>query len=163
MRAKCCFNYANGIIKNCIGIQVVKMLVAVVVLFVICWGPILVDNMLTAYGYLPRVKVGTYKHLNTAFQLMAYFNRQIDVLFIKLPPFAFVRFNFSETRRFTRTLLRSNSFPQCFVSFLHRVNADRWKLFVNVPSVFLRISFEMSKNISPSYLFDLHFVKQNRV
>lgn len=51
------------------------MLVAVVVLFVICWGPILVDNMLTAYGYLPRVKVGTYKHLNTAFQLMAYFNR----------------------------------------------------------------------------------------
>ncbi|KAG6794587.1 QRFP-like peptide receptor isoform X1 [Apis mellifera caucasica] len=58
--------------------QVVKMLVAVVVLFVICWGPILVDNMLTAYGYLPRVKVGTYKHLNTAFQLMAYFNSCIN-------------------------------------------------------------------------------------
>lgn len=54
------------------------MLVAVVVLFVICWGPILVDNMLTAYGYLPRIKVGTYKHLNTAFQLMAYFNRYVD-------------------------------------------------------------------------------------
>lgn len=62
------------IIKNCIG-QVVKMLVAVVVLFVICWGPILVDNMLTAYGYMPHEKAGTYKHLNTAFQLMAYFNR----------------------------------------------------------------------------------------
>ncbi|KAF3427288.1 hypothetical protein E2986_02331 [Frieseomelitta varia] len=58
--------------------QVVKMLVAVVVLFVICWGPILVDNMLTSYGYLPRVKVGTYKHLNTAFQLMAYFNSCIN-------------------------------------------------------------------------------------
>lgn len=54
------------------------MLVAVVVLFVICWGPILVDNMLTSYGYLPRIKVGTYKHLNTAFQLMAYFNRYVD-------------------------------------------------------------------------------------
>ncbi|KOC68526.1 Pyroglutamylated RFamide peptide receptor [Habropoda laboriosa] len=58
--------------------QVVKMLVAVVVLFAICWGPILVDNMLTAYGFLPRVKVGTYKHLNTAFQLMAYFNSCIN-------------------------------------------------------------------------------------
>ncbi|XP_076679790.1 pyroglutamylated RF-amide peptide receptor isoform X5 [Andrena cerasifolii] len=57
--------------------QVVKMLVAVVVLFAICWGPILVDNMLTAYGFLPRIKTGTYKHLNTAFQLMAYFNRWI--------------------------------------------------------------------------------------
>ncbi|KAK9307064.1 hypothetical protein QLX08_002407 [Tetragonisca angustula] len=58
--------------------QVVKMLVAVVVLFVICWGPILVDNMLTSYGYIPRIKVGTYKHLNTAFQLMAYFNSCIN-------------------------------------------------------------------------------------
>ncbi|KAK1124224.1 hypothetical protein K0M31_006599 [Melipona bicolor] len=54
------------------------MLVAVVVLFVICWGPILVDNMLTSYGYLPRVKAGTHKHLNTAFQLMAYFNSCIN-------------------------------------------------------------------------------------
>lgn len=51
------------------------MLVAVVVLFAICWGPILIDNVLTAYGYLPRIKGGTHKHLNTAFQLMAYFNR----------------------------------------------------------------------------------------
>ncbi|XP_071568210.1 QRFP-like peptide receptor isoform X3 [Temnothorax nylanderi] len=55
--------------------QVVKMLVAVVVLFTICWTPLLVDNVLTAYEYLPRVKSGMHKHLNTAFQLMAYFNR----------------------------------------------------------------------------------------
>ncbi|OAD54971.1 Vasopressin V1a receptor [Eufriesea mexicana] len=59
--------------------QVVKMLVAVVVLFVICWAPILVDNMLTAYGILPRVKADTHKHLNTVFQLMAYFNRSLTV------------------------------------------------------------------------------------
>ncbi|XP_070528737.1 QRFP-like peptide receptor isoform X2 [Cardiocondyla obscurior] len=55
--------------------QVVKMLVAVVVLFAICWAPMLIDNVLTAYDYLPRVKGGVHKHLNTAFQLMAYFNR----------------------------------------------------------------------------------------
>ncbi|KAG7210800.1 hypothetical protein KM043_012291 [Ampulex compressa] len=58
--------------------QVVKMLVAVVVLFAICWGPILIDNVLTAYGYLPRQKSGTQKHLHTAFQLMAYFNSCIN-------------------------------------------------------------------------------------
>ncbi|XP_029677270.1 QRFP-like peptide receptor isoform X1 [Formica exsecta] len=58
--------------------QVVKMLVAVVVLFAICWAPMLIDNVLTAYGYLPRLKNGTHKHLNTMFQLMAYFNSCIN-------------------------------------------------------------------------------------
>ncbi|XP_032664076.1 QRFP-like peptide receptor isoform X1 [Odontomachus brunneus] len=58
--------------------QVVKMLVAVVLLFALCWGPILIDNVLTAYGYLPRIKSGAHKHLNTVFQLMAYFNSCIN-------------------------------------------------------------------------------------
>ncbi|XP_033217752.1 QRFP-like peptide receptor isoform X2 [Belonocnema kinseyi] len=58
--------------------QVVKMLVAVVVLFAICWSPMLVDNVLTAYGILPRQKFGNYKHMNTAFQLMAYLNSCIN-------------------------------------------------------------------------------------
>ncbi|XP_066597549.1 QRFP-like peptide receptor [Prorops nasuta] len=58
--------------------QVVKMLVAVVVLFAICWSPLLIDNVLTAYGVIPRLRSGTSKHLNTAFQLMAYFNSCIN-------------------------------------------------------------------------------------
>ncbi|KAK0076159.1 hypothetical protein PV326_011022, partial [Microctonus aethiopoides] len=58
--------------------QVVKMLVAVVVLFAICWSPILIDNVLTAYGILPKIRFGTFKHMNTAFQLMAYFNSCIN-------------------------------------------------------------------------------------
>ncbi|KAF7411391.1 hypothetical protein HZH66_000287 [Vespula vulgaris] len=58
--------------------QVVKMLVAVVVLFAICWGPILIDNVLTAYRILPRQRKGIYKHMNTAFHLMAYFNSCIN-------------------------------------------------------------------------------------
>ncbi|XP_012270260.1 QRFP-like peptide receptor [Orussus abietinus] len=58
--------------------QVVKMLVAVVVLFAICWSPMLIDNVLTAYGVIPRIKSSTFKHLNTAFQLMAYFNSCIN-------------------------------------------------------------------------------------
>ncbi|XP_020292673.1 pyroglutamylated RFamide peptide receptor-like isoform X2 [Pseudomyrmex gracilis] len=58
--------------------QVVKMLVAVVVLFAICWAPMLIDNVLTAYGVFPRIKHGAHKHFNTAFQLMAYFNSCIN-------------------------------------------------------------------------------------
>ncbi|XP_053599069.1 QRFP-like peptide receptor [Microplitis demolitor] len=58
--------------------QVVKMLVAVVVLFAICWSPLLIDNVLTAYDILPRIKHGSIKHMNTAFQLMAYFNSCIN-------------------------------------------------------------------------------------
>lgn len=58
--------------------QVVKMLVAVVVLFAICWSPMLIDNVLTAYGIFPKQKHSHYKHMNTAFQLMAYLNSCIN-------------------------------------------------------------------------------------
>ncbi|XP_043280555.1 QRFP-like peptide receptor [Venturia canescens] len=58
--------------------QVVKMLVAVVVLFAVCWSPLLIDNVLTAYNIFPTMDSSTFKHLNTAFQLMAYFNSCIN-------------------------------------------------------------------------------------
>jgi hypothetical protein len=55
--------------------QVVKMLIAVVALFVLCWAPVLIDNVLTAYGALPYIRTANLKHMATAFHLMAYFNR----------------------------------------------------------------------------------------
>uniref|UniRef100_A0A1Y1LPF2 G-protein coupled receptors family 1 profile domain-containing protein n=1 Tax=Photinus pyralis TaxID=7054 RepID=A0A1Y1LPF2_PHOPY len=55
--------------------QVVYMLVAVVVLFAICWGPLLIDNVLTAYNVLPKQRTGYLKYMGTTFHLMAYFNR----------------------------------------------------------------------------------------
>lgn len=61
-------------------LQVTKMLVAVVVVFVICWAPLLLDNLLTAYGVFPhsyqRVadQVG-YKYMSVTFHLLSYFNR----------------------------------------------------------------------------------------
>ena len=51
------------------------MLVAVVVIYVICWGPMLIDNVLQAYGILPFLRTGSLKYMGTAFHLMAYFNR----------------------------------------------------------------------------------------
>ncbi|XP_042216630.1 QRFP-like peptide receptor, partial [Homarus americanus] len=53
--------------------QVVSMLVVVVVLFVVCWGPILVVNVLKAYGILPAYST-TLMHIVTATDLLSYCN-----------------------------------------------------------------------------------------
>ncbi|XP_076545271.1 pyroglutamylated RF-amide peptide receptor-like [Osmia lignaria lignaria] len=58
--------------------QVMKMLVAMGVVFTVCWGPVLIDNTLTAYSVLPQVKQGMYIHFNTAFQLMAFYNSCVN-------------------------------------------------------------------------------------
>ncbi|XP_034251332.1 gastrin/cholecystokinin type B receptor-like [Thrips palmi] len=63
--------------------QVTKMLVAVVVVFVICWAPLLVDNLLTAYGVLPHgyERVGDlkgYKYMSVCFHLLSYFNSCVN-------------------------------------------------------------------------------------
>jgi len=45
--------------------QVIKMLVAVVVLFVICWSPTLVINLLKGYHVLEQTNEGNLKELVT--------------------------------------------------------------------------------------------------
>ncbi|XP_054714774.1 QRFP-like peptide receptor [Uloborus diversus] len=58
--------------------QVIKMLVAVVVLFILCWAPILITNLLTAFDVLDRLNYGYLKPMRTAFHLMSYFNSCIN-------------------------------------------------------------------------------------
>ena len=58
-------------------LKVIKMLVAVVVIYVLCWGPMLVDNVLQAYGISSHIRIGWLKYMGTIFHLMAYFNRLI--------------------------------------------------------------------------------------
>ncbi len=55
--------------------QVVRMLIAIVVTYVICWGPLLIFNVLQAFGYIGDFLLGFEKHTKTAISLMAYFNR----------------------------------------------------------------------------------------
>lgn len=74
-------------------LQVIKMLVAVVVVFVICWAPLLVDNVLTAYEVLPHSyeRVGDkvwLKYMSIFFHLLSYFNRWVRLSIpCPLPPF----------------------------------------------------------------------------
>src|SRR5260370_38655173 len=54
------------------------MLVAVVVLFVLCWSPILIINMLTSVGILEPLNEGYLKPLRTVAHLMSYVNSCIN-------------------------------------------------------------------------------------
>ncbi|XP_076346394.1 QRFP-like peptide receptor [Tachypleus tridentatus] len=58
--------------------QVIKMLVAVVLLFIVCWAPILITNAMTAFGYLHHLNYGFLKPLRTTFHLLSYFNSCIN-------------------------------------------------------------------------------------
>ncbi|WAR22847.1 OX2R-like protein [Mya arenaria] len=54
--------------------QVIKMLVAIVLLYLICWGPITVNNLLVAFGCLDDLHLGFLRPMRIAFFLMSYFN-----------------------------------------------------------------------------------------
>jgi hypothetical protein len=54
------------------------MLVAVVVLFVLCWAPLLILNVLYAYGVISKYSNdGDNKNILSAFTVMAYSNRWV--------------------------------------------------------------------------------------
>lgn len=68
------------------------MLVAVIVLFTICWSPSLIDNVLVAFGVVERLNYGYLKHLRQAFALMSYFNSCVNPFV-----YAFMSKNFRAT------------------------------------------------------------------
>jgi len=60
--------------------QVVKMLIVVVLLFAICWGPVLINNVLVAAGVLSQLHYGYLKPLRQAFYLLSYLNSCLNPL-----------------------------------------------------------------------------------
>ena len=59
-------------------LQVINMLVAIIVLFAICWGPSLIDNVLIAFGVLNQLHYGYLKPMRMAFSLMSYANSCVN-------------------------------------------------------------------------------------
>ncbi|CAG0886698.1 unnamed protein product [Darwinula stevensoni] len=56
--------------------SVVRMLVVVVLLFLLSWGPFLMESVLTSFGVIDELHTSPeLKHMRLAFALMAYFNR----------------------------------------------------------------------------------------
>ena len=68
------------------------MLVAIILLFSICWGPTFVDNVLVAFGVLDSLNYGVLKHIREAFALMSYINSCINPIV-----YAFMSKNFRES------------------------------------------------------------------
>jgi hypothetical protein len=56
------------------------MLAAVVVLFIFCWTPILVFNLLRGFGVISRYNKGILKPINTASHLLSYLNSALNPL-----------------------------------------------------------------------------------
>lgn len=59
-------------------LQVIKMLIVVVIVFVLCWTPILVINVLTAFKVTPSLNYGHMKAIKTAFHLFSYANSCVN-------------------------------------------------------------------------------------
>lgn len=60
--------------------QVIKMLILVVCLFVLCWAPILILNVLTAFGGVATLNYSYLKPLRTCFHLLSYLNSCVNPL-----------------------------------------------------------------------------------
>jgi len=58
--------------------QVIKMLIVVVAIFVLCWAPILIINVLTAFIIIPILNYGNMKAIKTAFHLFSYANSCVN-------------------------------------------------------------------------------------
>ena len=54
------------------------MLVTIVSLFAICWGPILMNNVLVAFRILDNLHTGFLKPMRMAFHLMSYANSCVN-------------------------------------------------------------------------------------
>ena len=55
--------------------RIIPMLVLVVIIFIICWAPLLIFNVLQAFNIIPTQLFDNLKHLKTGLSLLAYFNR----------------------------------------------------------------------------------------
>ena len=66
----------SAVIKKFIFLdKVIPMLIIVVVLFNVCWSPLLVFEVLQAFDILPTQLFDELKHIKTFVSLLAYFNR----------------------------------------------------------------------------------------
>ena len=68
------------------------MLITVIVLFVICWAPTLVDNILVSFNILSQLHLGALKPMRQAFVLLSYFNSCLNPMV-----YAFMSRHFRQT------------------------------------------------------------------
>ena len=70
------------------------MLVAIIIVFVICWAPITINNVLVAFKVLPMLHIGPVKYVREAFHVMSYANSCVNPIV-----YGFMSKNFRQTFR----------------------------------------------------------------
>ncbi|KAK3761512.1 hypothetical protein RRG08_016656 [Elysia crispata] len=71
------------------------MLVLVVVLFILCWGPIIINNVLVAFEVLHKLHYGYLKPMRITFNLLSYINSCVNPIV-----YAFMSKNFRQSFRY---------------------------------------------------------------
>ncbi|CAH1773989.1 unnamed protein product [Owenia fusiformis] len=102
--------------------QVIKMLVTVIVIFALCWGPFLIDNVLVSFDKRFELNYFELKPMRLAFSLMAYCNSCVNPIV-----YAFMSKNFRESfkqalkscckRNYQNERIRSTRLSQHQMSF----------------------------------------------
>ncbi|CAB4064917.1 unnamed protein product [Lepeophtheirus salmonis] len=82
--------------------RVIRMLAAIVVVFVLCWSPFLVMNIFRSFGVVNISLHGFVKYDNTTFTLMAYLNSALNPII-----YGFMSQNFRDNFRRTVGCLKS--------------------------------------------------------
>lgn len=54
------------------------MLVTIIVLFMICWGPVTTNNLLVAFDVLDKLHMGALKPMRQAFYVLSYINSCVN-------------------------------------------------------------------------------------
>ncbi|KAL5015726.1 hypothetical protein ScPMuIL_005315 [Solemya velum] len=80
--------------------QVIKMLLAVVVIFLVCWGPLMVNNLLVSFHIIDNLHIGFLKQMRQGFHVLAYFNSCVNPIV-----YGFMSKNFRNSFRYTIFLI----------------------------------------------------------
>ncbi|KAL5016741.1 hypothetical protein ScPMuIL_006330 [Solemya velum] len=98
--------------------QVIQMLIVVVTVFVICWGPILINNLLVGFNVTPFLHTGVLKPLRKTFFLLCYLNSCMNPII-----YAFMSKHFRESFKLTcLACFRRKSYKNSAIG-MHRVTS----------------------------------------
>ena len=67
--------YCNNFLDRQLSLQIIPMLLMVVILFIVCWSPLLIFEVLQSFNVLPTQLFDEHKHIKTSASLLAYLNR----------------------------------------------------------------------------------------